>query len=208
MKTSSEDLTGNWRAEVNVGGTKFSKVVKVETIKPNRLKIEIDMEKGLNNGNMKGTLISRWLHGAKAKNLKARVEAQLDNSYLSIPKYEGFSFHDPSRSKFDKTPKVIFDKTLDENGEAKLEFKVEKSNLLPGRLKQKFRTRVFENGGNFVSQCHSIQHYEGEDTNERLITYQTSYSNFCCHEIAFLPFTCALPVIPGFTKCLFLCSSL
>ncbi len=149
MKTSTEDLTGNWRAEVNVGGTKFSKVLKVETIKPNRLKIEIDMEKGLANGYLKGSLISRWLHGAKAKNLKARVESQLANSYLRIPKYKGFSFHDPSRSNFDKTPKVLFDKTLDENGQAKLEYKIEKSDLLPGRLKQKFRTRVFENGGNF-----------------------------------------------------------
>jgi len=163
MKTSSEDLTGNWRAEVNVGGTKFSKVVKVETIKPNRLKIEIEMDEGLTGGKMNGKLTSRWLHGAKAKNLKARVETQLDNAYLRIPKYEGYSFHDPSRSKFDKTPKVIFDKSLNESGEANLTFDVEKSNLLPGRIKQKFRTRVFENGGNF-SEDNFSQNLDPFDT--------------------------------------------
>ena len=34
-------------------------------------------------------------------------------------------------------------------------------------------------------------------TKVQFSTYQTSYSNFCCQLIAFLPFTCAQPVIPG-----------
>ena len=36
--TESNDKTGNWRAQVSVGGSIFSKLVKVETVKPNRLK--------------------------------------------------------------------------------------------------------------------------------------------------------------------------
>src|SRR5690625_943309 len=43
---------------------------------------------------------------------------------------------------------------------------------------------------------------------ERLSTYQTSYSNFCCQEMAFLPFTCAHPVIPGQKLLRFFCVSL
>src|SRR5690606_9285802 len=39
-------------------------------------------------------------------------------------------------------------------------------------------------------------------------TYQTSYSNFCSHDIALRPFTCAHPVIPGFTSWRFCCHSL
>src|SRR5690606_18020799 len=39
-------------------------------------------------------------------------------------------------------------------------------------------------------------------------TYQTSYSNFSSQEIAFRPFTCAQPVIPGFTLWRFRCTSL
>src|SRR5690606_34232549 len=41
-----------------------------------------------------------------------------------------------------------------------------------------------------------------------LSTYHTSYSNFCFQDIAFLPFTCAQPVIPGHTSCLRRCVSL
>ena len=35
---------------------------------------------------------------------------------------------------------------------------------------------------------------------EILSTYQTSYANFCSHEIALRPLTCAHPVIPGMTS--------
>ena len=32
-------ITGNWRAVVKAGGAEFTKILKVEAIKPNRLKI-------------------------------------------------------------------------------------------------------------------------------------------------------------------------
>jgi uncharacterized protein YfaS (alpha-2-macroglobulin family) len=47
--TESSDKTGNWRAQVTVGGSVFSKIVKVETVKPNRLKIKLDFNGKKNN---------------------------------------------------------------------------------------------------------------------------------------------------------------
>ena len=41
-----------------------------------------------------------------------------------------------------------------------------------------------------------------------LSTYQTSSLNFSSQLIALLPFTCAQPVMPGFTACLRFCSLL
>lgn len=43
---------------------------------------------------------------------------------------------------------------------------------------------------------------------ERCSTYHTSSLNFSSQLMAFLPFTCAHPVIPGLTRCLFRCSAL
>ena len=39
----SDAPTGNWMARIKVGGTEFSQQVKIETIKPNRLKINLDV---------------------------------------------------------------------------------------------------------------------------------------------------------------------
>src|SRR5688572_32781047 len=46
------------------------------------------------------------------------------------------------------------------------------------------------------------------NANEMWSTYQTSYANFCCQDNVFRPFTCAHPVIPGFTRCRLFCSRL
>ena len=40
--TSADAPTGNWNARVKVGGTEFTQPVRIETVKPNRLKINLD----------------------------------------------------------------------------------------------------------------------------------------------------------------------
>ncbi|MEQ9229594.1 MAG: MG2 domain-containing protein, partial [Cyclobacteriaceae bacterium] len=43
LKTEPEAMTGNWSAKIAVGNSVFTKTIKVETIKPNRLKINLDL---------------------------------------------------------------------------------------------------------------------------------------------------------------------
>ncbi|HEY8937933.1 MAG TPA: MG2 domain-containing protein, partial [Cyclobacteriaceae bacterium] len=40
--TASDAPTGNWTGRVKVGGTEFTQNIKIETVKPNRLKINLD----------------------------------------------------------------------------------------------------------------------------------------------------------------------
>jgi len=40
VATRASDPTGNWEAKVSIGGVHFYKSLKIETIKPNRLKIK------------------------------------------------------------------------------------------------------------------------------------------------------------------------
>ena len=44
VPTSTEDKTGNYNAKVSVGGATFNKGLKIETVKPNRLKLKVDFE--------------------------------------------------------------------------------------------------------------------------------------------------------------------
>ena len=85
--TSSEDPTGNWRAIAKVGGASFTKNLKIETVKPNRLKIDLDFgTEKLKSTDEKiaGNLQVNWLHGAPAANLKTKVEMQLKLSLIHI----------------------------------------------------------------------------------------------------------------------------
>ena len=73
LKTDDNAPTGNWTARVSVGGARFTKSLKIETIKPNRLKIKADFDSEILSSEkpVRGQLEVAWLHGAIAKNLKA-----------------------------------------------------------------------------------------------------------------------------------------
>lgn len=140
--------TGAWNATVKVGGATFRKSLRIETIMPNRLKINIDFGKGIYAGqNNRGNLSVHWMHGAVARNLKARIEATLLPEKTGFAKYSDFVFDDPSR-KTSSEPLTIFDGTVDENGKASFEpvFNLETA---PGAMTAVMVTRVFEPGGSF-----------------------------------------------------------
>ncbi len=71
VPTDAEAPTGNWEAMVSVGGAKYYKSIKIETIKPNRLKIKNTFRRAILSSSYPNTssLEVTWLHGAIAKNL-------------------------------------------------------------------------------------------------------------------------------------------
>lgn len=76
--TSSSSPTGNWTCKVKIGGAVFEKKLKIETVMPNRLKIDLNFGNDPmlgKNSTAAGTLLAKWLFGATAKNLKAKVDA-------------------------------------------------------------------------------------------------------------------------------------
>ncbi|GJM32271.1 MAG: membrane protein [Saprospiraceae bacterium] len=143
--------TGPWMAKVMAGGATFEQVIRVETIKPNRLKIELDFGKDMLSSAdepINATLRSSWLHGAPAANLEAKVEVEVQAVNTAFEKYKDFEFDDPAR-RADSEPKTIFDGPLNEQGVANVKASLTSSKLLPGKLQASFKTRVFEKGGDF-----------------------------------------------------------
>ncbi|MES2690721.1 MAG: MG2 domain-containing protein, partial [Bacteroidota bacterium] len=62
--TDMESPTGNWSVKVKVGSVMFQKTLKIETVMPNRLKIEMGFSTPyLKEGEKLNTVLrSRWLH--------------------------------------------------------------------------------------------------------------------------------------------------
>jgi hypothetical protein len=99
LETEPDAPTGNWEARVNVGGTTFSKVLKVATVMPNRLKIDLEFEEGMEaliGGTNQVTLSAHWLHGAVARDLRSVVEVSLNKSKTTFEDYTEFVFDDPA----------------------------------------------------------------------------------------------------------------
>lgn len=150
IATSDVAPTGNWNAKVSVGGATFHKSLKVETIKPNRLKINIDFNEDVLHAKkpIQGKLAVKWLHGAPAKNLKADVKVKFSNSSTGFKNYSKYNFTDPTRS-FNGEELTVFDGVLDADGNVNISKTVNFKNKAPGMLRASFFTRAFEKGGDY-----------------------------------------------------------
>lgn len=157
--TDVDAPTGNWRARVKVGGTTFTERIKVEAIKPNRLKILLDFGTEMlsaNKSEVNGELKSTWLHGAIARNLKADVMVSLKSVPTKFKKFNDYVFDDPTR-RFDSEEQTMFEGRLNDQGVANVAAKIYANDAAPGMLKATFKTRVFEEGGDFsIDQFSSL----------------------------------------------------
>jgi uncharacterized protein YfaS (alpha-2-macroglobulin family) len=149
-QTNDDAPTGNWLAAVKVGGVAFNKQIKVETVKPNRLKInlifnqdEIELQKPID-----GSLTSTWLHGAPAKNMNAEISMYLNPVKTVFKGFEKYVFDDPTKT-FESEQKEFFSGNLDNDGTVKFSQKIDVGNRPSGKLKANFITRIFEEGGDF-----------------------------------------------------------
>jgi len=163
IATTQSAPTGNWRAIVKVGGATFTKSLKIETVKPNRMKVKLDFGQEklfAQSGKINGNLQVNWLHGAPARNLKAISEVNLVATTTKFSKFNEYLFDDPSRT-FYSEPKVVFDGQLNNDGNATVSADLNINNA-PGVLKANFKTRAFEEGGDFSTDVFSLSYYPYE----------------------------------------------
>lgn len=159
--TKDSDPTGNWLAKVTVGGAEFTKRVKIETVKPNRLKIDLNFgeEKILaGTAGISGDLNVQWLSGVPARSLKAEFDLYLSPTRTRFKDFPGYSFDDGAKSFYSEATR-IFSGNIDENGYAKVNLAINKQRNAPGALTATFSGKVYEPGGDFSIDQFSIPFY-------------------------------------------------
>lgn len=164
-QTPEDGLTGNWTAKALVGGRVFTKSLKVETVIPNRLKVELDFGTEVlrkSEKPLQGNLFSEWLHGATASELKVDVAVRMRPVPTRFDRFRDFMFDDPVR-EFRGERQVIFEGNLDKTGHAEFEAELEHSLDIPGVLSAVFTSRVFEEGGAFSTSQSSFPYYPFEN---------------------------------------------
>lgn len=149
VPTRAEDPTGLWNAYVKVGGTAFHKSLRIETVKPNRLKINLKLPKTVIQASEKEipvTLSSSWLTGATASRLKAKVEMSLSRVTTQFKNYGQYTFNNPA-TEFTTVKNNVFDGTLNADGKATFQLKLPAAANAPGMLNATLISRVYEPGG-------------------------------------------------------------
>ncbi len=161
LKTEDDSPTGNWLARVKVGGTEFTKRIKIETVKPNRLKIDLKFDRdkiNISDNTLKGDLNVQWLSGAPAKNLKAEFDLYLNPTTTKFKDYPNYTFDDRAK-EFRSETERIFSGTIDNKGHAQVNVALNQKSQAPGMLMATFSGKVFEPGGDFSIDQFSIPFY-------------------------------------------------
>ncbi|MGC4041268.1 MAG: MG2 domain-containing protein [Flavobacterium sp.] len=159
VPTDDSAPTGNWEAVVSIGGARFYKSIKIETIKPNRLKIKNSFNEPILSASKENVnnIQVLWLHGAVGKDLKTEVQAKFSEQQTTFKGYDKYTFDDPTRH-FSTEEINIFSGKVDANGRASIPIKPNIQGQAPGMLKAAFITKVYENGGDVSTDVSSASY--------------------------------------------------
>lgn len=150
FKTGASAPTGNYEVEISAGGSKFTKQLKIETVKPNNILIDMALNDKpvLPARSVKGTVSGKWLVGLPAAGLETRIESTLSKTSTKFAKYPKYKFEDASRV-FEVQTKEIFKGVTNQNGEVSFSTSVAGNMRYPGFLNAVLTTRIFEKSGDF-----------------------------------------------------------
>ena len=152
LGTTPAAPTGQWLARVSLGGAVFEKAIRVDAIKPNRMKIDMRLGDGkrIDARKFTGSLTAKWLHGAPADGAKVTLQAQLRQIPTRFKGYEKYSFDDATKY-FETEEREIVSGTTGTDGALQLTTDRLSSleGLSPGMLNGKFTVKVFEKSGDF-----------------------------------------------------------
>ncbi len=139
--------TGAWSAKITIGGASFTKILRVETVMPNRLKIAIDLGDGmLKKGCIQnGKLHVEWLNGAVARNLKYDVQTIFTKSTAEFRGFKDYTFENKS-IQFQKEESALLTGITDENGNSTVKLAFDGGSA-PSMLNAVITTKVYEPSG-------------------------------------------------------------
>lgn len=167
-RTENAAPTGVYLAKVKVGGAVFTKNIRIETIMPNRLKINLAYNRDMiysSDLSLNSPLEIKWLHGAPGRNLEAKIDVSLSQTETQFKNYKGYTFDNPAQNFYSET-QTIFTGRTDDNGMMTVNAPLNDTKNAPGFLSANFTIRAFEEGGAFSTDRFSIPvspftHYVG-----------------------------------------------
>lgn len=165
LQTAESDPTGDWLVKALLGGSTFDKTLKIETVRPNRLKVELDYGVTALQGYRdlpEATLFAQWLHGGVASALKADVSVKLREKPTQFTRFADYTFDDPTR-KLDSEEQQLLEGYLDQRGYLRFSKNFQPEKPAPGILSAWFTSRVHEEGGGFSISKQDIDYYPFEN---------------------------------------------
>ncbi len=157
-RTDDQAPTGLWEATFRVGNRTFLHPVRIETIKPNRLKIRITAPEVIRAEQESDLAVeSHWLTGPAAAGLETRVEMRLFNDPQPFEAHRRYTFSNPLLD-FTTSEYELAEGTLDSTGCFAQPVPIPACKGAPGMLRANLICRVAEAGGDESITARSVRY--------------------------------------------------
>lgn len=158
IQTGEDAPTGRWNARFKIGGKTIDFPVKIETIKPNRIKIGIRTDDTLQApGYASCSLEAHWLSGPIAGNLPAALEMVLYSNPKPFEDYNEYTFSNPLNT-FSSEHIELSKGRLDSLGRMTERIELAEKEDAPGMLQANIIARVREAGGDESFAARSVRY--------------------------------------------------
>ncbi len=155
--TAEDAPTGRWNARFKIGGKTIDFPVKIETIKPNRIKIGIETDETLQApGRASCSIEAHWLTGPVAGSLPAALEMVLYSHPKPFKEFGDYTFSNPLYT-FSSEHIELSQGTLDSLGRMTKQIVLDDREDAPGMLQANLIARVREAGGDESFAARSVR---------------------------------------------------
>ncbi len=173
LPTSADAPTGVWTASALIGNQRYEKRIRVETIKPNRLKIQFNFpveEVTAAQSQMKVSLQADWLQGNPVADADVSIECFTSQNKTSFDSFKSYCFTDPSRS-FYADQLLIDEGKTSPTGQFLFQLGLPDYTHAPGKVNCRYVARVMAPGGDISTRSTDITYspydsYVGIETPE------------------------------------------
>lgn len=157
ISTDENAPTGSWDAQFKVGNQTFHHKVRIETIKPNRLKLDVTTPEVIQaNMPQEFGLSAHWLTGPAAKGMAASMEMTLFADPNPFSQYKNYTFSNPLLV-FSSSEKQIMQGQLDSIGCLKKQSTIGGDINSPGMMRANITAKVTETGGDASITSRSVK---------------------------------------------------
>ena len=149
--TQQDAATGRWFVQVGIGGQTFTKTVRIETVKPNRLDIDLQFDDPVirPDADCRGTVTVGWLYGAPGSGLKVDGELAVTPAKTTFKDFGDYDFLDETRT-FDDQNFSYTGMVTDSAGRCSLNAGIRlNKQAVPGLLTAGFTLHAYEPSGEF-----------------------------------------------------------
>lgn len=157
FNTTKNSDTGIYNVKVDIGDNIFTHQLAIETVVPNRIKVDIKAQDKIDikkQQNINFSIQGDYLFGAPADSLEYRIDAYINPKKFVSKNYKDWIFDNPTNLRY--TDYSIYDGKLDSNGFAQRTIKLNDTYKINKNLEATIIARVLEANGRQVSSRKKI----------------------------------------------------